>query len=68
MPPNITVLNWVRESGIRNRNPPLTPPRRGTGIRNRESGIGKKSSVPDYSALGRDRDCGVADSGMVSPP
>ncbi|NET65368.1 MAG: hypothetical protein F6K63_13665 [Moorea sp. SIO1G6] len=31
-----------RESGIGNRNPPLTPPRRGTGIGNRESGIGNR--------------------------
>ncbi|WAN69184.1 hypothetical protein BJP36_43270 [Moorena producens JHB] len=42
-------LVWIysnignRESGIGNRNPPLTPPRRGTGIGNRESGIGNRA-------------------------
>ncbi|NEP31104.1 hypothetical protein [Moorena sp. SIO3B2] len=33
----LLVEEGNRESGIGNRNPPLTPPRRGTGIGNRES-------------------------------
>ena len=58
-----------RESGIGNRNPPLTPPRRGTGIGNREQGIGNREQgignrVEELTEIGTENHLTLSSDGV----
>ncbi|NEO95927.1 MAG: hypothetical protein F6K56_39560 [Moorea sp. SIO3G5] len=52
--------NGSRESGVGSRNPPLTPPRRGTGVGSWESGVGSwESGVGSWELGVGSRELGV---------